>query len=71
MHDLSFFRSNLEAMAARLADRGFVLDVDEFRQEDAQRRAALTEAEQLKAGISSVEINKLADVFKSLGLIEE
>jgi 4-hydroxy-4-methyl-2-oxoglutarate aldolase len=28
-------------------------------------------AEQLKAGISSVEINKLADVFKSLGLIEE
>ena len=26
---------------------------------------------QLKAGISSVEINKLADVFESLGLVEE
>jgi len=28
-------------------------------------------AEQLKAGISSVEINKLTEVFKSLGLVEE
>ncbi len=28
-------------------------------------------AEQLKVGVSSVEINKLADIFKSLGLVEE
>src|SRR5678816_1623266 len=31
MHDLNYFRNNLEAIATRLADRGFVLNVDEFR----------------------------------------
>ena len=49
MHDLAAFRSDLDAAAARLASRGFTLDVDEFRQIDAERRAALTEAERLKA----------------------
>ncbi len=61
MHDLSFFRNNLDAIAARLVDRGFVLDVEEFRQADARRRAALTESEQLKAqrNAESMEISKL------------
>ncbi len=61
MHDLSNFRNNLDAVAARLADRGFSLDVAAFRELDAQRRAALTEAEQLKAAknVESMEIGKL------------
>ncbi len=49
MYDLSFFRNNLDAIAARLADRGFTLDVEAFRELDIERRAALTESEQLKA----------------------
>jgi seryl-tRNA synthetase len=49
MHDLGYFRANLEAIAARLATRGFELDVEEFRSLDARRRAAVTEAEELRA----------------------
>ena len=61
MHDLSFFRANLDSIAARLATRGFVLDVPQFRDLDAQRRSAVTEAEQLKAqrNSESAEISKL------------
>ena len=61
MYDLPFFRSNLEAIASRLADRGYPLDVDAFRALDTERRAAVTEAEQLKAqrNSSSNEIAKL------------
>lgn len=61
MHDLSFFRNNLDAIAARLADRGFTLDVAEFREIDARRRAAVTEVEQLKAkrNAESQEIGRL------------
>ncbi len=49
MYDLAFFRNNLDAIAKRLADRGFALDVDAFRTLDTERRAALTESEKLKA----------------------
>ena len=61
MYDLAFFRANLDAIAARLAERGFVLNVEEFRDLDRRRRAAVTEAEQLKAwrNAESVEIQKL------------
>jgi seryl-tRNA synthetase len=61
MYDLSFFRSNLDAIAARLAERGFELGVEEFRDLDRRRRAAVTEAEQLKAwrNSESQEIAKL------------
>ena len=61
MHDLSFFRGNLDAIAQRLATRGFQLDVAEFRELDAKRRSALTEAEELKrqANAESQEIGKL------------
>ena len=60
MYDLSFFRQNLEAIATRLADRGFSLDLETFRRLDGERRAALTEAEQLKAQqkLESQEIGK-------------
>ena len=61
MHDLTFFRNNLDAIAARLADRGFTLDVAGYRELDSSRRAAVTEAEQLKAtrNAESAEIGKL------------
>ena len=61
MHDLSYFRTNLDAIAARLADRPFTLDVAAFRALDEQRRAALTQSEQLKAqrNTETQEIGKL------------
>jgi len=49
MHDLSFFRANLDAVAARISTRGLQLDLAQFRALDTERRAAVTEAEQLKA----------------------
>ncbi len=61
MHDLSAFRTNLDAIAKRLADRPFTLDVDAFRALDEKRRSALTQSEQLKAqkNAESQEIGKL------------
>ncbi|HEY3440652.1 MAG TPA: serine--tRNA ligase [Paludibaculum sp.] len=61
MHDLGTFRANLESVAERLAQRGYALDVEQFREIDTRRRAALTEAEQLKAqrNAESMEIGKL------------
>jgi len=61
MHDLHYFRSNLDLMAEKLATRGFELDVAAFRELDRERRAAITESEQLKAqkNIESAEIGKL------------
>ncbi len=61
MHELSHFRANTEAIAARLATRGYSLDVDQWRVLDADRRGAVTEAEQLKAqrNAQSMEIGKL------------
>ena len=61
MYDLSYFRNNLDAIAKRLADRGFTLDVEAYRKLDAERRAAVTESEQLKAqrNAESMEIGKL------------
>lgn len=49
MYDLAFFRANLDEIARRLATRGLALDVDKFRDLDARRRAAITEAERLRA----------------------
>jgi len=61
MYDLSFFRANIDAIAKRLADRGFKLDIEAFRSLDAERRTALSESEQLKAqkNAESQEIGKL------------
>src|SRR4051794_27020904 len=61
MHDLAYFRANLDAIAERLTTRGFNLDAAEFRELDTQRRAALTEAENLQAERKkqSEEIGKL------------
>jgi seryl-tRNA synthetase len=61
MHDLNFFRNNLERVRERLAGRGYTLDVDTFRELDNRRRQCLTEAEQLKAerNRATAEIGKL------------
>jgi seryl-tRNA synthetase len=59
--DLNFFRKNLDAVASRLADRGFVLDKDAFLALDARRRESLTEIEQLRSdrNAQSKEIGNL------------
>jgi seryl-tRNA synthetase len=61
MYDLGTFRNNLDAIAARLADRGFTVDVEAFRKLDGDRRSAVSEAEGLKAqkNAESMEIGKL------------
>src|SRR5579864_7669916 len=61
MHDLGYFRSNFEKIAERLAARGPVAGLDQFRDLDKRRRAVITEAEELKAGknTATAEIQKL------------
>ncbi len=49
MLDANLLRNDLDAVAARLADRGYVLDVAAYRALDERRRAVLQEAEALKA----------------------
>ena len=64
MHDLNFFRNNLDAIARRLSDRGFTLEVEAFRKLDTERRAAVTESEQLKAQRNS-ESQEIARLRKA------
>jgi seryl-tRNA synthetase len=73
MHDLAFFRTNLDAIAQRLATRGFQLDVEQFRSLDAERRSALTEAEQLKAqkNARSAEVGKLRKEGQDTSAIQQ
>ena len=73
MHDLSSFRTNLDSIAQRLATRGYQLDVDQFRTLDAERRAALTEAEQLKAqrNAKSAQIPKLRAEGKDISALQQ
>src|SRR5277367_4511572 len=48
MHDMGAFRANLDAIAQRLSTRGLILPVEQFRELDARRRAAITETEELR-----------------------
>jgi seryl-tRNA synthetase len=48
MHDMGAFRANLDAIAQRLSTRGLTLPVEQFRDLDARRRAAITETEELR-----------------------
>jgi seryl-tRNA synthetase len=61
MHDLGAFRAHLDAIAARLSTRGMELPVEEYRELDRRRRAAITEREQLQAdqNVQSREIARL------------
>lgn len=73
MHDLSFFRANLDSIAQRLSTRGYQLDLAQFRALDAERRAALTEAEQLKAqkNEKSAQIPKLRAEGKDISEVQQ
>ncbi|HTB18999.1 MAG TPA: serine--tRNA ligase [Bryobacteraceae bacterium] len=72
MHDLASFRANLDSIAQRLATRGYQLDVEQFRALDGERRAALTEAEQLKAQKNelSAQIPKLRATGADISTIQ-
>jgi seryl-tRNA synthetase len=61
MHDLSYFRNNFDQVAARLATRSNPPNLEQFRDLDQRRRAAITQAEQLKAAVNkaSAEIGTL------------
>ena len=61
MHDLSYFRSNFDRIAQRLATRGDVSSLDRFRELDQKRRAAISQSERLKArrNAESAEIAQL------------
>ena len=61
MHDLNFFRNNLEHVRERLATRGYTLDVAAFQALDQRRRQIVTESEQTKANRNqqTAEIGKL------------
>ncbi len=69
MHDVALFRGNLEAVAERLARRGFELDVEQFRELDARRRVKLTEVERLRAfrKSESAEISRLLKAGQETG----
>jgi seryl-tRNA synthetase len=73
MHDLAFFRANLDSIAQRLVTRGFQLDVEQFRALDAERREALTEAEQLKAqkNEKSAQIPRLRAEGKDISSVQQ
>jgi len=73
MHDLASFRSNLDSIAERLRTRGYQLDVEQFRSLDAERRAALTEAEQLKAQKNelSAQIPKLRAAGQDISVVQQ
>jgi seryl-tRNA synthetase len=61
MYDLAYFRANFDSVSARLATRGNHVPLEGFRDLDQRRRAAIQEAEELKAkrNASSMEIAKL------------
>jgi seryl-tRNA synthetase len=61
MHDVGTFSANLDAIAERLSTRGFTLDVGQLRALNAERRAAITESEQLLAERNQIsrEVGKL------------
>jgi seryl-tRNA synthetase len=73
MHDLSFFRANLDSIAQRLATRGYPLDVEQFRALDVERRGALTEAEQIKAKRNelSAQIPKLKAAGQDISAVQQ
>jgi seryl-tRNA synthetase len=49
MIDIALLRSDIEAVAKRLATRGYTLDIAEFKALEAARRKIQTETEQLQA----------------------
>jgi seryl-tRNA synthetase len=56
MYDLSFFRSNFDRIAERLATRGNVVGLDRFRELDQERRAAISQAERCRAQANKIGV---------------
>ena len=65
MLDINQLRTDIDATAARLADRGFKLDVDHFRELEAQRKASQMQTQELQAKRNS--ISKLIGQAKAKG----
>ena len=61
MHDLSYFRENLDVFAGMAKRRGITLDLDAFRALDKERREFITANEQRKA-----QRNKASDEIARL-----
>jgi seryl-tRNA synthetase len=61
MLDLNYFRNNFDRVAERLCARGPLPQLDQFRELDQRRRAAISQTETLKARVneSSAAIGKL------------
>jgi len=61
MHDLANFRNNFDRIAERLAMRGPLPQLDQFRELDQKRRSAISQTEKLKAerNAATNEIGKL------------
>jgi seryl-tRNA synthetase len=66
MHDLSYFRANFDRIAGRLAARSNPPDLDQFRELDRRRRAAISQAEQLQARVNA-ESARIGAVRKTGG----
>jgi len=60
MLDLNYFRNNFDSVAERLSARGPLPQLDQFRELDGRRRAAISQTEKLKArsNEASAEIGK-------------
>ncbi len=65
MLDLQLLRKDLDAVAARLADRGFELDTDGFRALEAERKAIQSRTEELQARRNA--LSKQIGAMKSRG----
>jgi seryl-tRNA synthetase len=61
MHDLNYFRENLDTFAAMARNRSVALDLDAFAELDRERRQLITAVEALKA-----ERNKASDEIARL-----
>jgi seryl-tRNA synthetase len=66
MLDAALIRQDLDAVAARLASRGFALDAEAFSCIDAERKRIISEAEALKA-----ERNKVSEEVAKLKRAKE
>ncbi len=73
MHDMGTFRANLDAIAERLSTRGFTLPVEQFRELDSRRRAAITESEQQLAERNSIsrEVGRLRKEGADTSVLQE
>jgi len=71
MHDLNYFRDNLDLFAEMAKNRGMALDVEGFRALDKDRRELITSTEQLKAqrNKASEEIARLKKEQQDAGAL--